>query len=195
MIHQYQELIATIEAEIQFLYQPRAIIWCDKQFDGAWSKAMDRFDQYLSCAFERKDFSLAQAEGELYKNTVLPLLNKYKAHKKYDPSTSVFRFINFYERRRKLKQEYSPITEDSMWELRKDTARRLSSTSPLIAYLLESCPFVLDPSSTPEHPVISLVMGSAYKYETLKSSKVWPKIHEAIGEIIGRNFTLNFDKF
>jgi hypothetical protein len=84
----FSNLIAAIEAEIEPGYMPGAIQWCDEQLDNAWSKAMDRFDGALRMAIERKDYVLAQSEGEFYRATIMKLLSKYKAHKGMDEAKS-----------------------------------------------------------------------------------------------------------
>jgi hypothetical protein len=77
----FSELINAIEGELKTEYLPGAIHWCDRQFDGAWSKAIDRFDKALSVALERQDYALARIEGDHYRLTILDLLKAYKAHK------------------------------------------------------------------------------------------------------------------
>lgn len=87
-------LIGSIESEIETLYMPGAIKWCDEQFDGAWSNALDRFDKALAMAIDTKNFTWAKSEGEFYKNTILKLLNKFKEHKKMDSAQSFLKSLN-----------------------------------------------------------------------------------------------------
>jgi hypothetical protein len=75
------ELINTIEAELKLEYVGGAIAWADKNRDGAWSKAMDRFDCALKNSIERQDYRSAEIEGQFYKATVLQLLREYKQTK------------------------------------------------------------------------------------------------------------------
>lgn len=77
----FSRLLATIHAELGAEYIGGAVQWADKKFDCAWSKAMDRFEHSLSVAIERKDYNLAQSEGDIYKGTILDLIRKYKAEK------------------------------------------------------------------------------------------------------------------
>jgi hypothetical protein len=77
----FVEVINSIEAEISSRYLPGAILWADKKFDGAWTKAMDRFDRALKITQERVDYTSLKAEAGFYKNTVLELIRQYKQEK------------------------------------------------------------------------------------------------------------------
>jgi hypothetical protein len=90
----FAELIGTIESEIETIYMPGAIKWCDEQYSGAWSNALDRFDKALQLAIERKDFTWAKSEGEFYKLTILKLLRKYKEHKCLDNTQTFLNSLN-----------------------------------------------------------------------------------------------------
>ena len=54
----------------------------DENYDGAWSAALNRFDNSLSVAIERGDYKLAEIEGAYYKTTILDLISRFKRHKK-----------------------------------------------------------------------------------------------------------------
>lgn len=88
-------LIGEIEAELKFEYLPGAIRWADQNFDGAWSKAIDRYDNALSLAIERKDWRSLQIEGAHYKRTVLDMIVKYKRHKNMTDSESFLSSLRF----------------------------------------------------------------------------------------------------
>jgi hypothetical protein len=89
----FSQLIERIESEIRKDYLPGAIKWCDRMFNEGWSKAIDRFDQALSVANERKDYMLAKMEGDFYLATILDLLSKYKRHKDLDDTQEFLRGI------------------------------------------------------------------------------------------------------
>lgn len=78
----FHKLISEIEAEIKFEYLPGAIRWADENFDGAWSKAIDRFDAALTHAIEHKDWRSIEIEKATYRRTVLDLIAKYKAERR-----------------------------------------------------------------------------------------------------------------
>lgn len=84
----YSEIIREIEAEIKTQYLGGAIRWADAKYDGAWSKAIDRFDAALTIAIERKDYRTAEIEGAYYRATVLDLIRKYKTAKNMDDADS-----------------------------------------------------------------------------------------------------------
>lgn len=89
----FLELINRIEAEIKIEYIGGAIQWCDEKFDGAWSKAMDRFDKALTIAIDRQDYQLAKMEGEFYKATVLDLLSKFNVAKGKDEADTFLKAL------------------------------------------------------------------------------------------------------
>lgn len=75
----FLEIIREVESEIKRSYLPGCIHWADDTHDGAWSKAVDRFDKALTIAVERFDEKLARKEGEIYRDTVIDLIKKFKA--------------------------------------------------------------------------------------------------------------------
>ena len=77
----FVELINAIEAEISSGYLPGAIRWADEKYDGAWTKAMDRFERALNLTREHMDYVSLKVEAGFYKNTVLDLVQKYKQEK------------------------------------------------------------------------------------------------------------------
>lgn len=82
------QLINEIEGELSQAYWPGAINWCDENFDGAWSKAIDRFDLALADAGKRNDPHLAKTEADKYRHTILGLMNRYKEHKRLSDKDS-----------------------------------------------------------------------------------------------------------
>jgi hypothetical protein len=84
----FSKIISAIEAEIKTEYLPGAINWADTKLNGAWSAAMNRFDDALTEAIKRKDYTLAKIEGDFYKRTILDLLSQYKKAKHIDDSSS-----------------------------------------------------------------------------------------------------------
>lgn len=89
----YLQAINAIEAELAAKYLPGAIRWCDEQFNGAWSNAIDRFDKALSIAIDRKDHQLSKIEGEFYRATILDLLSRYKTAKDIGDTSSFLEAI------------------------------------------------------------------------------------------------------
>jgi len=83
----FATMLRKIHAELSEAYMPGAHQWADDTFDGAWSKAMDRFDQALTIVIERKDYQLAKLEGDLYKSTLIDLIRKFKKHKQMDDAS------------------------------------------------------------------------------------------------------------
>ncbi len=77
----FTQIIETIENELNLCYEPGAIKYCDEKFDNAWSKAIDRFDQALTKHMQSANAELIQYESELYRDTVLQLIKKYKMSK------------------------------------------------------------------------------------------------------------------
>lgn len=75
-------LIEQIESEIEMKYIGGAIEWADSEFNNAWSKAMDRFQDALNEAVIHDDFEKYQKsimiEAENYKKTCLALIAKYR---------------------------------------------------------------------------------------------------------------------
>lgn len=67
-------LIATIENELKFEYVGGAIRYIDEHYDGAWTKAIDRFDAILG----QSDEQVSRLEGEIYTATILRLIACYK---------------------------------------------------------------------------------------------------------------------
>lgn len=86
----FSKLIGDIENELELHYLPGAIRWIDEKYDGAWSKAIERFDHALSSATGSKYFEAAKLEGEIYKDTILRLIKKYKEHKN---GTKVIKYL------------------------------------------------------------------------------------------------------
>lgn len=69
-------IIHAIESELDAAYLPGAIAWADRERDGAWSAAMDRFSHVLATS---ESVTYVLMEGEAYKVRVLALLKEYKA--------------------------------------------------------------------------------------------------------------------
>lgn len=90
---EFSKIIRSMEIEIAFQYIPGAIRWCDDNCENAWSKAIDRFDNSLRIAIERKDYQLIKIESEFYQNMVLDLLSKYKSFKNIDESKNFLEAI------------------------------------------------------------------------------------------------------
>lgn len=78
------EIINAIEAEIEPLYLPGAILWANQNYDNAWDKAVDRFDRALTVAKRDYRWEMAKDEGEVYKQAILGLLKKYKTNQQLD---------------------------------------------------------------------------------------------------------------
>lgn len=88
MMPKFLQLINSIEGELKIEYLGGAIRWIDETENNAWSDAIDRFDNALAVAIERKDYQLAQLEGEHYKTKVLGMIARYKKHKRMEGATS-----------------------------------------------------------------------------------------------------------
>ena len=77
----YSEIIGALEAEISAEYLPGAIAWADVECDHAWSRAIERFEIAITASLLSHDNRALADEGEFYKNTVIDLCRRYKAHK------------------------------------------------------------------------------------------------------------------
>lgn len=78
---EFSKMIREIECEISNDYLPGAIKWVDNNYESAWSNAIERFDSALKSMSYQGDYSFLKREGEIYKNTVLELIKKYKQEK------------------------------------------------------------------------------------------------------------------
>lgn len=81
MLPRFLDLINEIEAELNPRYWSGAIQWADEKYNGAWSKAIDRFENAITKGYENLNFAYAQSEGEIYKQTILKLIQEYKEEK------------------------------------------------------------------------------------------------------------------
>lgn len=73
---QYCEIIKDIENELSIGYLPGAINYIDDKYEGAWSKAIDRFDHALSVSPET-----ALEDGQTYRKEILRLITLFKEGK------------------------------------------------------------------------------------------------------------------
>lgn len=90
----YLTIIQSIESEISYEYLPGAIRWADDNCDGAWSRAIDRFDLALSEIYSPNFERKIKFEAEQYKRTVLGLLKKFKEHKRINDVDSFLNSIS-----------------------------------------------------------------------------------------------------
>lgn len=89
----FPALFRAIEAEIQEKYISGAIRWCDDNFDGAWSKAMNQFENALSMYQSNLNLASLSVETDKYKNTVVKLLSEFKSHKKINDTDSFLKSL------------------------------------------------------------------------------------------------------
>lgn len=70
----FSKLIHKIESELKLYYQSGAIKYIDENFDGAWSKEIDKFEQALASGDQEK----IEAQSEIYKGNILKFIDLYK---------------------------------------------------------------------------------------------------------------------
>ncbi len=70
-------VIQQLEAQLCLVDQGKAWKWADAQFDGAWSKVHDR----LYTNIETDDLAIRDIEVEIYRKSILSLIEKYKSEK------------------------------------------------------------------------------------------------------------------
>ena len=75
------DIINQIENEINIVYIPGAIKYCDDHFDNAWSKAIDTYEAAINRFIETKDEAAVNFAGEVYIACVKNLIQKYKVYK------------------------------------------------------------------------------------------------------------------
>lgn len=78
----FSKITEEIENELSIVYMPNAIQYIDNNFDNAWSKALDRFDHALKIGIETNNHELLILEGNIYKETILKLIDQYKYSKR-----------------------------------------------------------------------------------------------------------------
>lgn len=74
--------------------------------------------------------------------------------------------------------------------IKNQAVKVLGGRYPLVALLLDQCELEMDGHEY--HTTIHLHAPAIYILEQLECKAMWPKVHEAIMEVIGRDFTLNF---
>lgn len=90
----FSKLLREINSELCEEYIPDAANWADLNLEFAWTCANERFDKALIIAIERKDYVLAQIEGDFYKASILDLISKYKRTRNIEEARN---FLNSIE--------------------------------------------------------------------------------------------------
>jgi hypothetical protein len=85
----FVKIIETIENELHIAYMPGAIQYIDKNYDDAWSKAIDAFEAAINSKNEDK----IRIEGEIYKQTIVYLIGIYKQYKR---GSKIDEFLNSF---------------------------------------------------------------------------------------------------
>lgn len=80
----FSQIITEIEQAIGLDYVPGCVQWADQSLSGAWSTAINRFDAALVDAIRTCNYEHAKREGQVYRDTSLALIAKYRAHMQLD---------------------------------------------------------------------------------------------------------------
>jgi hypothetical protein len=77
-----KRILDDIENELKLFYQFEAIRFIDEHYEGAWSKAMDRWELVCNQAYQTGNYDLMKLEGEIYRQQILYLIQVFKQRKR-----------------------------------------------------------------------------------------------------------------
>jgi hypothetical protein len=78
-------------------------------------------------------------------------------------------------------------------DLKEKALKVIEKKHPLMRWFLNEAEVKCeDDLESRKHPTIHVISQSAFVHDHLGSKMMWPRLHDVLFEIVGRDFTLNF---